>query len=219
MSYDIPANDSGKEIGLSGEAYDYNQLGINPADSTSQMNDIMHIDAKGFYNLADLPSVAEATKVEWTLELLVKGEDGKYHPVKDMSKYFKTDATHKVSGKSEANSTDGTFNFDLQTKNVSEGGTTVSREYYYKSQEITNHNARGFIIETSYDIITGSAFEAEGFDYSNYQIVLTATLVMPKKENGVIVQGEEEQDTNSIASDYIIYTNARILTEFVKPDN
>ena len=216
LSYDIPANDSGKEIGLSGEAYDYNQLGINPADSTSQTNDIIHIDAKGFYNLADLPSVAEATRVEWTLELQVKGEDGNYHPVNNMSDYFKTDATHKVSGKSEANSTDETFDFTLQTKEVTEGGERVFREYYYKSQEITNHNARGFVIETSYDIITGSAFETDGFKYSNYQIVLTATLVKPKKVNGVVVQDEEEQDTNSIASDYIIYTNARILTEYVK---
>lgn len=54
-------------------------------------------------------------------------------------------------------------------------------------------------------VLTGEAFEAEGYRYANYQVRLTAQL---------LDEAQKEID-NSEASDYIVYTNAKILRELI----
>ena len=54
-------------------------------------------------------------------------------------------------------------------------------------------------------VLTGEAFEAEGYRYANYQVRLTARL---------LDEAQKEID-NSEASDYIVYTNAKILRELI----
>ena len=54
-------------------------------------------------------------------------------------------------------------------------------------------------------VLTGEAFEAKGYRYANYQVRLTAQL---------LDEAQKEID-NSEASDYIVYTNAKILRELI----
>ena len=69
---------------------------------------------------------------------------------------------------------------------------------------------------TSFDFVplTGAAFEEKGFTYANYMIRLTAELLEEKQDNGTIVK---EVLPGTLASDYIVYTNARVLQKI--PDD
>ena len=54
-------------------------------------------------------------------------------------------------------------------------------------------------------VLTGEAFEKQNYRYANYQVRLTAQL---------LDEAQKEID-NSEASDYIVYTNAKILRELI----
>ena len=54
--------------------------------------------------------------------------------------------------------------------------------------------------------LTGEAFEAKGYTYANYKVRLTAVLL---DKNGKEIDGTK-------ASDYIIYTNARIYQQILE---
>ena len=62
--------------------------------------------------------------------------------------------------------------------------------------ELTNK----FLVYVDYDVKTGSGIETPGYFYSNYKVILTGELV---------------GDTSSIASDHVIYTNARLDPTFI----
>ena len=55
-------------------------------------------------------------------------------------------------------------------------------------------------------VLTGSAFEAKYLTYANYRVKLSVVL---QDEDGKTIEG-------SSASDYIVYTNAKIYPYLVK---
>lgn len=58
---------------------------------------------------------------------------------------------------------------------------------------------------TKFTVKTGKAFEAAGLTYANYRVELTAVLL---NDNNSVVNG-------TTASDYVVYTNAKIETGFI----
>ena len=70
---------------------------------------------------------------------------------------------------------------------------------------------------TSFDFVplTGAAFEQKGFTYANYMIRLTAELLEKVEQDGGTIVMEVLPGT--LASDYIVYTNARVLQKI--PDD
>lgn len=58
---------------------------------------------------------------------------------------------------------------------------------------------------TKFTVKTGKAFEEQGLTYANYRVELTAVLL---NDNNSVVSG-------TTASDYVVYTNAKIETGFI----
>ena len=56
-------------------------------------------------------------------------------------------------------------------------------------------------------VTTGAGLESGGNTYANYRVLLEAKLL---DSNGAIITG-------SAASDYIVYTNAKIITSLILP--
>lgn len=63
-------------------------------------------------------------------------------------------------------------------------------------------------VTTKFTVKTGTEFEGNNYFYANYRVVLKAELLV--RENG-----SEAVMSGSPASDYIVYTNARIHKEFI----
>ncbi|WP_443714512.1 hypothetical protein [Ruminococcus bicirculans (ex Wegman et al. 2014)] len=58
---------------------------------------------------------------------------------------------------------------------------------------------------TKFTVKTGKAFEEQGLTYANYRVELTAVLL---NDNNSVVNG-------TTSSDYVVYTNAKIETDFI----
>lgn len=80
--------------------------------------------------------------------------------------------------------------------------TNGSCEYVFDASNLNFEN-NVYEIRTRYAVITASEFEGKGYIYSNYKVLMTAQLL---DENGNVI-------SSSLCSDYIIYTNAKIVTE------
>ena len=61
-------------------------------------------------------------------------------------------------------------------------------------------------IPIDYSILTGSEFETQDLTYANYKVTLTVSLL--DKDN--------KELEGSSATDYIIYTNAKVLTDVIQ---
>ncbi len=85
--------------------------------------------------------------------------------------------------------------------------SSVNEETSYQWEERFNRNASG-ILSTRFRFspLTGAKFEEKGYTYANYRVRLTVVLLDK--------DGKEIADTT--ATDYIIYTNARIYQEILK---
>ena len=83
---------------------------------------------------------------------------------------------------------------------------SVNAETTYQWEENFNRNASGLLsTRFRFSPLTGAEFEKAGYTYANYRVRLTVVLL---DENG-----NEIADTT--ATDYIIYTNARIYQEIL----
>lgn len=84
--------------------------------------------------------------------------------------------------------------------------SSVNEETSYQWEESFNRNASGLLsTRFRFSPLTGAEFEEKGYTYANYRVRLTVVL-MDK-------DGKEIADTT--ATDYIIYTNARIYQEIL----
>lgn len=126
---------------------------------------------------------------------------------------------HEIASRTEADEI--RFTLELQQKDKNGTYQTVNIDDYLKGITLLDSNdnevslANGYYsvnctgsdsydVTTKFTIKTGNEFENNGQLYSNYKVILQADLY----KNGV-------QLTGSHASDYIVYTNARIYTDFV----
>lgn len=84
--------------------------------------------------------------------------------------------------------------------------SSVNEETSYQWEEGFNRNASGLLsTRFRFSPLTGAEFEEKGYTYANYRVRLTVVLLDK--------DGKEIADTT--ATDYIIYTNARIYQEIL----
>ena len=154
----------------------FSQLGINAKDMTTGE---MAITANAIYDLSALSRSTKDSgkKIQYTMKLYVKDDNGEYKQTNDISKYL---TLENATSSSDLNGKECVFTTDY---NGEEQNTAV----------------------TKFTVKTGKTFEEQGITYANYRVELTAVLL---DEKGEKVNG-------TIASDYVVYTNAKIETGFI----
>lgn len=168
------------------------QLGINSDDDYQPR--IIQTDSIYDYSEVDPVTVSKAKHVRYTLELFQKQNNGLYNgeAVSPINEYL---PIVREVGVSRVDKTSADGSKMTWTEPLDAGATCDS---------------------TSFDFVplTGAAFEEKEFVYANYMIRLTAELLEEKQDNGKIVK---EVLPGTLASDYIVYTNARVLQKI--PDD
>ena len=157
----------------------FSQLGINAKDMTTGE---MAITANAIYDLSALSRSTRDSgkKIQYTLKLYVKDNNGDYKQTNDISKYLSSFTLENATSSSGLNGKECVF---TTAYNGEEQNTAV----------------------TKFTVKTGKAFEEQGLTYANYRVELTAVLL---NDNNSVVNG-------TTASDYVVYTNAKIETGFI----
>ena len=88
----------------------------------------------------------------------------------------------------------------------SEKNQTGVFDYTFKWNSASYNPGQVIQIPIDYSILTGSEFEKRGLTYANYKVTLTVSLL--DKDN--------KELEGSKATDYIIYTNAKVLTDVIQ---
>lgn len=157
----------------------FSQLGINAKDMTTGE---MAITANAIYDLSALSQSTRNSgeKIQYTMKLYVKDDNGEYKQTDDISKYLSSFTLENAKSSSDLTGKECVFTTDY---NGEEQNTAV----------------------TKFTVKTGKTFEEQGLTYANYRVELTAVLLDEK--------GEKVNGTT--ASDYVVYTNAKIETGFI----
>ena len=166
------------------------QLGINTFDEETETNSLIHTN--GIYDASQLSALDKKNlKIRWTIELQCK-QDGYTDDLK-LSDYLNSVTIKGVDEQT------------LETFNSGELGKTKLEYSAARDNFEEPDNAGLFDVYIDFDVKTGADLEAvENAFYSNYKIVLTASLY----EGSAMIDG-------SAADDYIIYTNAHIDPKFI----
>lgn len=169
------------------------QLGVNPWDMVNNRSDMIYTRADYDYSNVDAAVLNKAKKIRYKMELFQKNETGSYDETKPLliEDYLKN--TVKENGSTEA---------PLAGSSETSGTGTV----YQWEESFKSDDGRHQIARFQYAPLTGEAFEKNGYTYANYRVRLTAVLLD--------VKGNELDGTK--ATDYIIYTNARISQEIMQ---
>ena len=157
----------------------FSQLGINAKDMTTGE---MAITANAIYDLSALSRSTKDSgkKIQYTMKLYVKDDNGEYKQTNDISKYLSSFTLENATLSSDLNDKECVFTTDY---NGEEQNTAV----------------------TKFTVKTGKTFEEQGLTYANYRVELTA----------VLLDANKEKVNGTTASDYVVYTNAKIETGFI----
>ena len=161
------------------------QLGINPSDTANNRPDIIYTKADYDYSNVDAEKLDQAKTIRYKMQLFQKNPAGTY----DETAPLQIASYLPVMFKDNAQKPSG---------NV---------ETTYQWEENFNRNASGLLsTRFRFSPLTGAEFEKmESYTYANYRVRLTVVLLDK--------DGKEIADTT--ATDYIIYTNARIYQEIL----
>lgn len=167
-----------------------NRLGVNGITDGGQWE----LSTLGAYDISDLSSdlISKASQIKVTLSLNKKGNNGSYGDLdngKTIGDYLKKPTITKptFSANSAENRADK-FEITFDWNSAS-----------YKPGQVIQ-------IPIDYSILTDSEFEKRGLTYANYKVTLTVSLL--DKDN--------KELEGSSATDYIIYTNAKVLTDVIQ---
>lgn len=166
-----------------------NRRGVNGITDGGQWK----LSTLGAYDISDLSSdlISKASKIKVTLSLYKKVDNGSYGDLdngKTIGDYLKKPIITKptFSDKDAANRNEFESTFKWNSAS-------------YKPGQVVQ-------IPIDYSILTGSEFEKRGLTYANYKVTLTVSLLD--------AAGNELE--GSSATDYIIYTNAKVLTDVIQ---
>lgn len=134
----------------------FSQLGINAKDMATEE---MAITANAIYDLSALSRSTRDSgkKIQYTLKLYVKDNNGDYKQTNDISKYLSSFTLENATSSSGLNGKECVF---TTAYNGEEQNTAV----------------------TKFTVKTGKAFEEQGLTYANYRVELTAVLLDEKNE-------------------------------------
>lgn len=167
-----------------------NRLGVNGITDGGQWK----LSTLGAYDISDLSSdlISKASKIKVTLSLNKKGNNGSYGDLdngKTIGNYLKNSTITKPTSSADS-AENRTDKFE---------STFVWNSASYNPGQVIQ-------IPIDYSILTGSGFETQDLTYANYKVTLTVSLL--DKDN--------KELEGSSATDYIIYTNAKVLTDVIQ---
>lgn len=168
------------------------QLGINPSDTVNPA-DIIYTKADYDYSNVDETILDKVKSISYKMELFQKNDSGSYDETKPLPIEDYLQNTVKENGSTEAS--------PAGSSETSGTSTVYQWEESFKSDD-----GRHQIARFRYAPFTGEAFERKNYTYANYRVRLTVVLLDDK--------GNELDGTK--ATDYIIYTNARISQEIMQ---
>lgn len=169
------------------------QLGINPSDTVNPA-DIIYTKADYDYSNVDETILKKAKSISYKMELFQKNEAGSYDETNPLiiQSYLQNVVKESSAAQESAAS-----------RSATDGKYICWNEGFLKS------DSRHQIARFQYAPLTGDAFENAGHTYANYRVRVTVVLL---DESGKELEGTK-------ATDYIIYTNARIYQEIIMGQN
>lgn len=173
-------------------------LGVNGISTNDAGRTNMPVNTEAYYNVQSISSASNATRVKLTFALSKKTDTGSpissisYVPISDLRNYLEGTITFK-SGTAQATSV------NLSTAESPVDSITV----WLDAANCKKENGI-YDIEISFNAKSGDGFT----EYANYRVDLTTELY----------DGNTDDDNidNTVAQDYLIYTNAKINPEFLK---
>ena len=168
------------------------QLGINTFDEETETSSLIHTN--GIYDASQLSALDKKNlNIHWTIELQCKNDS--YSDDLKLSDYLNSVTIKDINEQQLA-----VFDSSSSEMNGKKLDYSNSRDKFEETD-----NAGLFDVYIDFDVKTGADLETvENAFYSNYKIVLTASLY----EGSAMIDG-------SVADDYIIYTNAHIDPKFI----
>ena len=164
------------------------QLGVNPSDAAKNRSDMIYTRADYDYSNVDAETLSQAVAIRYKMELFQKNENGTYDETKPL----------------EIGSYLQNIVKDSKSDDTSGNG---DKAYQWKNDFVSDDTKHQFA-QFTFTPLTGEKFEEKNYTYANYRVRLTAVLLDKN--------GSELDDTK--ATDYIIYTNARIYQDMIDND-
>ena len=164
------------------------QLGVNPSDAAKNRSDMIYTRADYDYSNVDAETLSKAATIRYKMELFQKNENGTYDETKPL----------------EIESYLQNIVKDSKSDDTSGNG---DKAYQWKNDFVSDDTKHQFS-QFTFTPLTGEKFEEKNYTYANYRVRLTAVLLDKN--------GNELDDTK--ATDYIIYTNARIYQDMIDHD-
>ena len=161
------------------------QLGVNPSDTTKNRSDMIYTRADYDYSNVDAETLSKAAAIRYKMELFQKNENGTYDETKPLEI---GSYLQNIVKDSKSNDTSG----------------NGDKAYQWKNDFVSDDTKHQFA-QFTFTPLTGKKFEEEKYTYANYRVRLTAVLL---DKNGNELDGTK-------ATDYIIYTNARIYQDMI----
>lgn len=161
------------------------QLGVNPSDAAKNRSDMIYTRADYDYSNVDAETLFKAAAIRYKMELFQKNENGTY----DETKPLKIGSYLQNIVK------------DSKSDDISGNG---DKAYQWKNDFVSDDTKHQFA-QFTFTPLTGEKFEQNSYTYANYRVRLTAVLLDKS--------GNELDGTK--ATDYIIYTNARIYQDMI----
>ncbi len=169
------------------------QLGINPSDTVNPA-DIIYTKADYDYSNVDETILNNAKSISYKMELFQKNDSGSYDETSPL--IIQSYLQNRVKENSAAQES-------AALRSATDG------KYICWNEDFVKSDSRHQIARFQYAPLTGEAFENAGYKYANYRVRVTVVLL---DESGKELEGTK-------ATDYIIYTNARIYQEIIMGQN
>lgn len=169
------------------------QLGINPSDTVNPA-DIIYTKADYDYSNVDETILNNAKSISYKMELFQKNKAGSYDETNPLIIHSYLQNIVKESSAAQESAA---------LRSATDGKDICWDENFVQS------DSRHQIARFQYAPLTGEAFEKAGHTYANYRVRVTVVLL---DEAGKELEGTK-------ATDYIIYTNARIYQEIIMGQN
>lgn len=198
LRYTSKADDLDAFDDIGAKSKNRSTLGVNGRSTDEAGRDSMPVNTQAYYNVQSISSASRATRVKLTLALSKKTDTGSpisgisYVPISDLRNYLDGTIIFK-SGTAQASS------ISLSTAESSVDSVTV----WLDATQCKIENGI-YDIEISFNAKSGAGF----YEYANYRVDLTTELY-----DG---NADDDNITNTVAQDYLIYTNAKINPEFLK---
>ena len=169
------------------------QLGINPSDTVNPA-DIIYTKADYDYSNVDETILDKAKSISYKMELFQKNDSGSYDETNPLiiQSYLQNIVKESSAAQESA---------ALRS--------SVNDKYICWNEGFAKSDSRHQIARFQYAPLTGEAFEEAKYIYANYRVRVTVVLL---DEAGKELEGTK-------ATDYIIYTNARIHQEIIMGQN